>query len=179
MADVIIAHVRCYADFVGGGRFLPNAVPHTLDEDAAGLQELLCLERARTETALRSESDLILLDRGVHTLLAHRYAIERTTGLTCFGPAQRAVDKAQLPSRPDLVTYLDVPQEVVHARNHGKFPTDSIFIDARFNSGIRSYFAEITERQPILWLDATLDPGKLVKLAEVEVRRLLARVRAS
>jgi thymidylate kinase len=178
LTNLTVAHVRCYADFVGGGRHLPNAVPATLEEDAAGLTELIRLEWARTEAALHSDSDLILLDRGANTLLAHRYAIERVTGLECFGPAQRAVSEAQLRSWPDLVLYLDVPQEVVHERNRGKFPPDSIFIDAQFNAGIRAYFAGITGQQQILWLDATLDPAKLVKLADAEVRQLLAKVTA-
>ncbi|MEV4201491.1 hypothetical protein [Micromonospora globbae] len=179
LSQLAIAHVRCYADFVGGGRFLPNPVPRTLDEDAAGLRELIHIERARTEAALHAESDLILLDRGANTFLAHRYAIERVTGLQCFGPAKRAVAEASLPSWPDLVLYLDVPQEAVHERNRGKFPNDSIFIDAQFNAGIRSYFTEITGEQEIVWLDAALDPYELVKLAEASVRNLLATAAAN
>lgn len=179
LSQLTIAHVRCYADFVGGGRFLPNPVPRTLDEDAAGLKKLIHIERARTEAALHAESNLILLDRGPNTLLAHRHAIERVTGLQCFGPAQRAVAEARLPSWPDLVLYLDVPQATVHERNRGKFPDDSIFIDAQFNAGIRSYYTEMTGDQKIMWLDATLDPSELVKLAQAQVRGLLTTAAAN
>ncbi|MEU5948616.1 hypothetical protein ABZ793_24085 [Micromonospora sp. NPDC047465] len=178
LPQLTIAHVRCYADFAGGGRHLPDPVPRTLAEDAAGLQELVRLERARTDAALRSDSDLILLDRGAHTLLAHRYAIEQVTGLKCFGPARRAVAEERLPTWPDLVLYLDIPQESVHERNRGKFPHDSIFIEAKFNAGIRSYYTGITGEQDIVWLDATLEPYELVTLAEASVSHLLTTAAA-
>lgn len=61
----------------------------------------------------------------------------------------------------------------------GKFPDNSIFIDAQFNAGIRSYYTEMTEDQKIVWLDATLDPSELVELAQARVRCLLATAAAN
>jgi len=106
LTGLTVAHVRCYSDHVGGGRFLPRPVPLSLDEDANGLRELIQIERDRTTSALSSTDVLILMDRGAHTLLAHRYALERVTGLACFEPAQRVLTQSQIPSWPDLVLYV-------------------------------------------------------------------------
>jgi thymidylate kinase len=177
LRDLAFAHVHCYADHVGGGRFLPRPVPETLDEDAQALHELLLIEQDRTAVALASGNDLVLLDRGLHTLLAHRNAIERLAGLACFGLARRVLTQAGLQSWPDLVLYLDVPQQDIHDRNNGKFPPDSIFIDAIYNAGVRDYFAALAEQpQPaVAWLDATLAPAELVKMASARIRDLIRR----
>ena len=64
------------------------------------------------------------------------------------------------PAWPDLIVYLDIPQQAVHERNQGKFPAGNLFIDPDFNAAIRSYFCRLAARETprIAWLDATLDP---------------------
>jgi hypothetical protein len=64
---------------------------------------------------------------------------------------------------------------VVNDRNKAKFALDSIFINAEFNAGIRSYFKQLADGGPptIAWLDATLDPMKLRSLAKTHARELL------
>jgi hypothetical protein len=49
------------------------------------------------------------------------------------------------------------------------------YCDTEFNAGIRAYFTDTTDREdtPVVWLDATLDPAKLLKIAEVHIRELL------
>lgn len=170
-----ICHVACFADHVGGGRFLPRPVPASVSEDQQALQELLAVEADRMSTARTAACHLVLMDRSVHTLLAHRYALDRVTGLACFGPAERVIARSTAPAWPDLVLYLDVTQQVILDRNRRKFPPASIFVDAQFNSGIRGYFARVVERKEadIVWLDGTLDPGKLVSIAEGRIRQLL------
>jgi thymidylate kinase len=170
-----VAHVRCYADHVGGGRFLPRPEPTSVAEDAAGLATLVEIERERTAAALSGQWDLILADRGLHTLLAHRYAIEQITGLACFHPAQRFLDESPLPSWPHLVLYLDVPQTTVLDRNRGKFPTDSIFIQDAYNRSIREFFRQLAagSTPTVVWLDATRDPTELIELAKAQVNDLI------
>jgi thymidylate kinase len=141
--ELAVTDVRCYADHVGGGRFLPPAVPTSLTEDRAGLDELLAIEADRLAVACSSQFDLVILDRSVHTLLSHRYAVERLTGLPCYEAAVRMLSLSAVPCWPDLVVFLDVPQRAVDDRNQGKFPADSIFIDARFNAGIRGYYESL------------------------------------
>jgi thymidylate kinase len=170
----MISHVKCYADHVGGGRYLPRPVPQSVPEDQEALRALLAIESDRVAGARAAASDLVLMDRSVHTLLAHRHAIQRLTGLACLTPAEGLIAQSQAPAWPDLVLYLDVTQQTILDRNRGKFPPDSIFIDTAFNTGIRAYFAD-TDRKttPIVWLDATLDSAKLLSIAAVHIRELL------
>jgi len=151
-------------------------VPDTAQEDRDGLEVLLTIEADRTLRAKADMSDLVLIDRSVYTLLAHRRALERVTPLRCFTTAQSVIAASGAPLWPDLVIYLDVPQDAVHDRNRGKFPAGSIFIDAQFNAGVRAFFADLAERgdQDVLWLDATLDRTKLIDLAQTRIEELLS-----
>jgi thymidylate kinase len=180
LTDIAISHVRCYADHVGGGRYLPRPVPESTSEDHEAVAALLTIEADRVAHARNTHNDLVLMDRSAHTLLAHRYALQRVTGLPLFTSAQRRIARSEAPAWPDLVLYLDVTHQVILDRNQGKFPPDSIFINAEFNTAIRAYFADITERHetPIVWLDATHDPATLLRTAELHIRELLL-VRAS
>ena len=175
LADLKVAYVPCFADHVGGGRFLPRPIPESLAEDSAALEALLAIEADRLATVRTGRFDLALLDRSVHTLLAHRFAIDQLTGLGCYASAAEALRLSPLPGWPEVVVYLDVPQRAVGHRNRGKFPSDSIFIDARFNAGIRGYYESLAGRgdQAIAWLDAELDSGTLRQLAEAPIRALL------
>ncbi len=68
-----IAYVRDYSDHVGGGSFLPPPVPMSLAEEELILNQFLTIEADRTTCARKTtfRSDLTIIDRSVHTLLAH------------------------------------------------------------------------------------------------------------
>ncbi len=170
-----VAYVNDYSDHVGGGRFLPPPVPSSLIEEERTLGAFLLIEAERTKHLGSSSSDLILIDRSVHTLLAHCNALERMIGVAYGTLAQRVLTQSNIPVWPDLVLYLDIPTEAIDDRNKGKFALDSIFINAEFNAGIRSYFEQLADagRLTVAWLDATLDPLKLRSLAKTRVRELL------
>lgn len=120
-----VAFVPCYADHVGGGRYLPRQEAKTVQERNEALQELLAVEAGRLAAAA-SGVDVILADRSVHTLLAHSYALEIMTGIGFLAPSVRLLSRSPIPAWPELVFYLDLPQEAVCARNCGKFqPTAS------------------------------------------------------
>lgn len=176
LGDVTISHVECYADHVGGGRFLPDPVPTTLTEDYLALGALIEIEDARLVAARKGTCDLALLDRSAHTFLAHRYAILHRTGLDCFSPAVDRLRMSTVPVWPDLVIYLDVAQATVHQRNDGKFPVDSIFIDAGFNAAIRQYYTNLRmdASTTVMWLDAQLDSAELVTHATDKIRSVLS-----
>jgi thymidylate kinase len=161
LVDLTILEVPCFADHVGGGRFLPRPVPTSVAEDEQAIRSLLHVEAERTAYAPSQPYDLVLVDRSVYTLLAHRYALERSTGLG-----------------PDLVLYLDLPQEALEGRNHGKFEAGNIFIDRGYNADFRAFFAELVSEQPRLtvWLDATLTP---TRLHEIAAERVLAMLRSA
>ncbi|MGH7926680.1 MAG: hypothetical protein ACREQV_02675 [Candidatus Binatia bacterium] len=177
LSDLSVVYVPCYADHVGGGRFLPRPVPSSLAEDIAALQELLDVESARTVCAWSRPHDVVVMDRSVHTLLAHRYALETITTLTLFSPARRLLTSSAIPRWPDLVLYLDLPQEAIPDRNNGKFGEDNVLIDPQYNAGVRSYFEVLAgSGQPLpVWMNATLDPTELQNTAEIQIRSILDR----
>jgi thymidylate kinase len=168
-----LVSVADYSDFVGGGRFLPPAVPANLDGEEAALLEFLAIEQARTlqARALKAAKGVILIDRSIHTLLAHCAALTNLTGTDYLSLAQRVLRASPVPLWPDLVLYLDVTQETIHTRNRGKFPPGSIFVDPTFNAGIRSYFE--SPRDPsvpeITWLEGAAGARLLRDLAAERV----------
>jgi len=169
-----VAFVECYADHAGGGRFLPRQEARSVAEREQALRELLRVEESRL-ARLPSGSDVVLADRSVHTLLAHSYALERMTGLGVFEPSVRLLRASPPAVWPELVIYLDLPQQAVEGRNNGKFPPGSIYTDPTFNAAIRSYFLRLAGQNAprLAWLDATLDLPELARLAEAQLRQLV------
>lgn len=168
-----ITCVRDYSDHVGGGKFLPPPVPMSLAEEELILYRFLAIEADRATYARQTapEADLIIIDRSVHTLLAHCFALCQLLDDDYFGLAQRVIGESDLPVWPDRVLYLDVPQCVIEARNGGKFAPDSIFINAGFNAGVRSYFqqaAGLTSPR-VVWLDATGAASMVRALATAQI----------
>jgi len=175
LSGMTVAYVKDYSDHVGGGRFLPPPVPSSLSEEERTLGTFLLIEADRTKDIRTSVSDLVLIDRSVHTLLAHSHALELMTGVAYGTLALQVLTESRVPIWPDLVLYLDIPSHVVNNRNKGKFPLGSIFINSEFNLGLRSYFSNLAEvGQPtIAWLDGTLDPFEVRKLAQIHAQDLL------
>lgn len=177
LSGLAVAYVKDYSDHVGGGRFLPPPVPSSLAEEQRSLYHFLSIEAERT-LHVRSPADqwdVVLIDRSIHTLLAHCYSLAHMTGVGYFGLARDAVNRSSIPLWPELVLYLDISQEAVNARNRGKFEDSSIFIDPDFNNGIRSYFLQLAslEQPHVVWLDATRDATMLRRMAGAQVRALL------
>lgn len=149
-----VAHVMDYSDFAGGGRNLPPAVPASVDEERKCLSRFLQLEAERT--AHCRDARQVLIDRSVHTLLAHCHALEHMTGAPYTSAAQTMLEHSNAPMWPQLIYYLDIPQQEILNRNHGKFPDGIIFINGSFNKGIRNYFRKLSVRRPglVVMVDA-------------------------
>jgi thymidylate kinase len=175
LSEIQIGYVQDYSDFVGGGRNLPPAVPDSLEAEEQALRELLRIEADRTAAPLAANPQLLLIDRSVYTLLAHCHALDRMTGVPYDELAHRILTGSKIPVWPDLIVYLDVSEETVAARNRGKFPPGSIFVDPAFNAGFRSYFRRLADAglTRIVWLDAAGTPEELRDLAAAPVRRQL------
>ncbi|MGH3770516.1 MAG: hypothetical protein ACRDRW_03815 [Pseudonocardiaceae bacterium] len=174
-----IEYVRDYSDHVGGGRFLPPPVPTSLAEEELILNRFLAIEADRTARirTMTLEPDLIIIDRSVHTLLAHCFALQRLLNDDYFGLARRVIGDSGVPLWPDHLLYLDTPQCVIGARNGGKFAPDSIFIDAGFNAGVRSYFQQVAgvPSPRVVWLDASVDATMVRRLAAAQLVQWLER----
>lgn len=171
---VAVAFAADYADHVGGGRYLPPQEAGTVTEREQALRQLLEVEDSRLRQ-FSCDSDLLIADRSVHTLLAHSRAMESMTGIAFFAPSMRLLSASPTPAWPDLVFYLDLPQHAVSGRNFGKFPAGSIYINPDFNAAIRGYFAGLTRQNSprVIWLDAMLDPAVLTRQVEATLRQLL------
>ena len=171
LRGLAVALVPCYADHAGGGRFLPRQEADSVAEREQALRQLLDVEAGRL-ARVPPGCDVILEDRSVHTLLAHSYTLQLKTGTDFLSPSQRLLTSSPVPAWPDLVLYLDLPQDAVQRRNPGKFPPGSIYTDPDFNAAVRAYFRRLAgEKTPrVAWLDATLDLPELARLAVARIR---------
>jgi thymidylate kinase len=171
MRDLVVAFVPCYADYVGGGRYLPRQEAESASERDRALRQLLEVEERRL-ARVPTRCDVVLEDRSVHTLLAHSYALECRTGIAFLNPSLQLLRSSSSPAWPDLVLYLDLPQRSVGRRNQGKFPPGSVYIDAAFNAAIRAYFQRLAEQKSphVVWLDARLGPPDLARCAAALIR---------
>jgi thymidylate kinase len=171
LCELAITFVPCYADHAGGGRFLPRQQADTIAEREQALRQLLLIEAGRLAQVPQA-CDVILEDRSVHTLLAHSYALQCRTGTGFLAPSARLLRSSPVPAWPDLVLYLDLPQDAVPERNPGKFPPGSIYTDPDFNATVRAYFRRLASRKtpPVAWLDATLELQDLARLAAARIR---------
>jgi thymidylate kinase len=171
LCGLAVAFVPCYADHAGGGRFLPRQEAGSVAEREQALRQLLLVEAGRLAQVPHG-CDVILEDRSVHTLLANSYALQRKTGTSLLAPSARLLRSSPVPAWPDLVLYLDLPQDAVQGRNPGKFPPGSIYTDPDFNAAVRAYFRRLAgwKTPPVAWLDATLELPELARLAAARVR---------
>jgi thymidylate kinase len=98
------------------------------------------------------------------------------TGSGFLAPIMRLLRGSPIPAWPDLVLYLDLPQQVMRDRNQGKFAPGSIYTDPDFNAAIRMYFRRLAGRDipPVAWLDATLNGPELTRLAAALIRQIAA-----
>lgn len=176
LAGQAVAFIPCYADHAGGGRFLPRQQAASVAERGLALRQLLTVEAQRLES-VPDHCDLILADRSVHTLLARSCALDHMTGAGFLAASRSLLRASSIPAWPDLVLYLDLPQDVVQDRNHGKFPPGSIYTDPDFNAAIRAYFRRLAGRKSprVAWLDATLDLPLLTRLAAAHIRQAAQR----
>lgn len=162
-----------YSDFVGGGRFLPTPVPGSVKDEERALRRFLQIEADRTAAARRATdpSGIVLIDRSIHSLLAHCHALTLRTGTDFDAVADHLVRSSPAAVWPQLVLHLDVIPDVVTRRNHGKFPTGSIFVDPVFNRGLRAYFADLAMSRPpdVTWLDGDSDARLLADSAAAAI----------
>jgi thymidylate kinase len=174
LPDLAVAFVPCYADHAGGGRFLPRQEADSITEREQALRQLLAVEAGRL-AQVPDRCDVVLEDRSVHTLLAHSYALQRMTGIGFLAPSSALLRSSPVPAWPDLVLYLDLPQEGVDDRNQGKFPAGSIYTDPEFNDAIDAYFRRLADRKTprVVRLDATLSLLDLTHCAAAQIRQQL------
>lgn len=174
-----MAHVRDYSDFVGGGKYLPDPMPSTEAAEQAALEFFVKIEHARTRDAASHPSQIVIVDRSLHTLIAHCAGIEPLVNYRCAGLALTLLRNANLSFWPHLILYLDIPLDIMTLRNRGKFPTGSLFMDAVYNGGFKNYFKDVrASGVPALeWLDGTLSPNDVQTAARTAIQAFVERSR--
>ncbi len=141
-----------YVDVVSDPDLIPRAPGESVQEELEALEFFLTLdaERWNARRVELTEQSIVLADRSYHTLLAHRYAIERLTGLPVFEPSCQEVAASTILRQPDLIIYLDVPQDVLDGRYESRVGGLSerqrlerlnlIFNRPDYNTHFREYF---------------------------------------
>jgi thymidylate kinase len=131
--------LSCYVEVAGGDANVPAARAETAEEQRAQLRGFLEIEAARARQEHAVGRRIVILDRSVHSLLAHAYAEERSGGPAAFDSCRSIVLQAADVIWPDLVLLLDVSEENRRARmkpgDEGKW-----FTDPDFNRMFSEYF---------------------------------------
>ena len=141
MAEIVV--LPDYTVIAGGPEQLPPAPAKTVEEELAALQFLLNLDRVRWLRGINEHPSvkLVLMDRSVHTFLAHRLAVEQLTGLPVFERCCEMVSTNADIVWPELILYVDTPQELLSTRYRGDEPEYArIFCEPAYNRAFRSYF---------------------------------------
>ncbi|MCP4697439.1 MAG: hypothetical protein GY862_11390 [Gammaproteobacteria bacterium] len=134
-----------------------------MHEEQCALVHFLRIEEMRLKNAISAKSKLFWIDRSIHTILAHCYALEKVKKEKYYDLAVDMIHNSEAPMWPHIVYYLDIPNKVARTRNKGKFSEGSIFLNREFNEGIKMYFekAQHEENISIQWINATLAPRRL------------------
>jgi thymidylate kinase len=168
-----------YVEVAGGCDEVPRAPRRSVLGEFLSLRFFLNLDRRRWEQSLREASGhtLVILDRSLHTLLAHTFAIEMVYEKPIFERALKIVAKEPR-IIPHQVLYLDAPQEELERRAEVRANRSArLFRDRDYNAAFREYFVP-----GLRWnvsscaeLDATLGPAELAKRAVEWIHPSLVR----
>ena len=126
---------------------IPNVLARThsiVDAPLAlsDLRFLLRIEARRRRWALHTSPNAktFVLDRSIHSLLAHRYAVSRAFGLDLFTRSCELVDRSYAQYLPDTVFYLDLDDKTRWHRRKAGDHRQLEFMDSTYNSLFRDYF---------------------------------------
>jgi thymidylate kinase len=101
----------------------------------------LSLDALRWSGVSEGSQSLVLLDRSVHTLLAHIYSNDKRTRFDVFPPASALTSVIAESRRANVVLYLDVAEETLSSRYYtipNKLP--ALFKTVPYMRGFREYF---------------------------------------
>ena len=146
-----IKYLPDYVDAAGGPLRVPDT-PGTGIDEIQGLLFFLQVEVNRLGTVQQEMTlpSVCFLDRSVHTLLAHRYAVQTMRSVKCYDLALRIVSELCPSFYPGHIFYLDTPEEILAHRREERIKSASsevathlsglIFDDPEYNVNFRRYF---------------------------------------
>jgi thymidylate kinase len=191
LGDDVIA-LPDYVSFAGGDTKVPRAPAESVEEEVEALRFFLTLDYRRWSEIIKhpNEKRIILVDRSFHTLLAHRFAIERLTHLEVFDLSCKEVKSRPDLLMPDVIFYIDTPQEVLNERYKTRIsnvPVSGhiqnynytqkmklVFNKENYNQYFRSYFIPrlLFAGTPVKVLDGRLSINETIENALVQTVKL-------
>jgi thymidylate kinase len=181
-----------YVTFAGGDDKVPRAPAESVEEEIQSLNFFLNLDKQRWVEKIedRNKNELVVADRSFHTLLAHRFAIEKLTGMKVFDMCCEIVGNETNLLKPDLIFYLDTPQDILNQRYTTRIssvPVDGhtknynltekmklIFNKSEYNELFRKYFLPHLRHSttPIIVLDGSLSADEVADYAFLKIQAL-------
>ena len=145
-----VAILHDYVVAAGGSERIPYTPAKTPEEEIEALKFFLDLDQHRWMKGLSKckNPKIVLIDRSVHTLLAHRFALTQTTELSVFSRSCQIALEHSGVIWPQRVFYIDITQEGLNARYRKYRPGSrrkcqkhvEIFQDPNYNEAFRGYF---------------------------------------
>lgn len=168
-----------YAHYLEHFEELPKTPGSSVKEELEGLNFMLSLDQRRWSHVLKvgAHEQLILMNRSVHTILAHRLVLNRITGMPLFEKSCEIASYSPNVLWPALVVFIDTPKEVLSSRYGGHQPKLStrasaqppnpLFNTDTYNRIFRSYFVPelMCSNNPVIHLDGTTTIDYLVNQA--------------
>ena len=181
-----------YVTYAGGDDKVPRAPAESVEEELQSLNFFLNLDERRWVEKIENESqpELVIADRSFHTLLAHRFAIENLTGMNVFDMCCEIAGNKPKILHPDLIFYLDTPQESLNQRYKiriSSVPVDGhtknynltekmklIFNKSEYNELFRKYFLPQLRygATPIIVLDGSLPADEVADYAFLKIQAM-------
>jgi len=132
----------CYVTFAGGEQQVPNAPAESVEEElrAQNFYRNLDHERMLSIQNNSAISDLVIMDRSIHTILAHAYAVSKIKNIPVYRESQRLALRDPRITWPYAIIYLDTPEDVLSRRYRRSDSSIGIFSNTSYNRHYRKYF---------------------------------------
>jgi dTMP kinase len=136
----------CYVDAAGGDSAVPEAMPPSVEDRLEAFRFYLQIEAARLSTIAEIEAGIVVLDRSVHSLVAHVYAAALLDSVDAVSICLEELAGASF-AIPDIAFYLQTDEETRRSRRD---PADEgqWWTQPSYNAGFERYFSEEGVRLP-------------------------------
>ncbi len=137
-----------YVEAAGGSQFVPSAPAHSAAEQMQAFRFFLELDakRYRRGLVVQPSPELVIMDRSIHTLLAHNFAMMNMMSWPIFEESTRIAQDDPSVIWPHLVLYVDVPQDILGPRYPSVTPeAEWLFTNPTYNRHFRAYFVPMGE----------------------------------
>jgi thymidylate kinase len=145
--------IPCYAHVPD--TTVPATTPEDPATELAALDALLAIEDTRISAGLAAMPDAqtMLLDRSIHSLLAHAAILDSRSGWNAHVRFREFVDADPRTVWPDEVIVLRADPQALPARAKRSHPRPPALLDVQFSAAFYEYF-DAMPPPPVHWIDA-------------------------